>query len=61
MSPDDESTAELRIEQVRRAQSERAAAERTPDDDQAAEHDRRAERAAYLAAKLSDRERSEQE
>jgi hypothetical protein len=54
---DETDTGALRVEQVRRAQAERRAAEETGEH----QHDRRAERAAYLAAKLAERERSEQE
>ena len=59
MSDDPDDTAELRIQQTRKAQAERAAAEASPDDETTHEHDRRAEQAAYLAAKLAEREQTE--
>ncbi len=51
---DDLSTQELRLAQIRREDTEREAAERTPDPDEAATHERRAERAAYLKDKLGE-------
>ncbi len=54
---DETETGALRLEQVQRAQAERRAAEATGED----QHDRRAERAAYLAKKLAEREESERE
>lgn len=56
---DSEDTAELRSLQAERARAERRSAEQAPTDDAARAHDRRAEKAAYLAAKLAERERSE--
>ena len=59
---DDEREAEaLRDEQVRRFQRERLEAERSADDAEAAAHERRAERAGYLAEKLAERAASERE
>jgi hypothetical protein len=54
---DETDTGALRGEQVQRAQAERRAAEETGEH----QHDRRAERAAYLAAKLAEREESERD
>lgn len=54
---DETETGALRIEQVQKAQAERRAAEETGEH----QHDRRAERAAYLAKKLAEREESERE
>ncbi len=51
----------LRDEQVRRFQRERREAENSPDDAEAAQHERRAERAGYLAEKLAERAASERE
>jgi hypothetical protein len=62
MPDDPEPTEELRREQTWRAQVERAAAEQAEqadDQEDARAHDRRAERAAYLAGRLAQRERSE--
>jgi hypothetical protein len=62
MADDPEPTEALRQEQARRARAERAAAEqaeRAEDPEDAHAHDRRAERAAYLAGRLAERERSE--
>jgi hypothetical protein len=62
MDDSDESQVEkLREEQGRIARRERRAAEDAPTADDAHASDRRAEKAAYLAAKLAKRERSEQE
>ena len=58
--PDPE-TQELQLEQLRRERAERGAAEAAPDPEEAAQHDRRAERAAYLREKLAERARSEDE
>ena len=51
----------LRDEQVRRFQRERRQAELADDDVEAARHQRRAERAGYLAEKLDQRAASERE
>jgi len=59
----DEDTApdisDRRREQAKVARAERHAAETAVEDDEALTHERRAERAAYLAAKLAEREESE--
>jgi len=55
----DPSTRELRIEQVQRELRERRHAEETSDKDAVAEHERRADKAAYLREKLADRVRAE--
>jgi hypothetical protein len=54
-------TRELRIEQIRREQTERRAAEETELDDEAEQHARRADRAAYLRERLEERAASERE
>ena len=59
--PDDPSTEELRIGQAAREEREREAAERAEVDQEAAQHDRRAEKSAYLRSKLEERERAERE
>ena len=59
---DDESPGEaLRDEQVRRFQHERREADRASDETEAAQHQRRAERAGYLAEMLDKRAASERE
>lgn len=60
MDDSDESRVEkLRDQQARIARRERQAAEAAPTEDDARANERRAEKAAYLAAKLAKRERSE--
>jgi hypothetical protein len=62
MEDSDEGRIEkLREQQARVARRERQAAQETPDADDARASDRRAQKAAYLAAKLAKRERSESE
>jgi hypothetical protein len=58
--PEDD-TAALRLEQLQRSAREREAAEEAPAPAEERAHERRADRAAYLAEKLADRERSERE
>lgn len=61
MDETDESQIEqLREEQTRLARRERHAAEDAPTEEDARAPDRRADKAAYLAAKLAKREQSEQ-
>lgn len=59
--PDDPTTQELRLSQLRREQAERELAERLPEEDGAEKHERRADRAAYLREKLEQRAESERE
>ena len=56
---EDPTTQELRLEQLQRERAERDAAERgaTPDDTE--QHERRAEKASYLRAKLEQRAEAE--
>jgi hypothetical protein len=62
MSPDeDPKTEELRLAQSSKARDERRQAEESVSDDEAQTHDRRSEKAAYLAARLAEKERSEEE
>ena len=57
----DPKTEELRITQTQRAQDERRREQDAGTEDDARAHDRRAEKAAYLAAKLAEQEQSESE
>jgi hypothetical protein len=62
MSEGDDRTPEsLREEQAERARDERTHAEGATTEHDAVTHDRRSDKAAYLAAKLAERERSEKE
>ena len=56
---DDPSTEELRAVQVEREDAARRAAERAESDEETAQHARRAEKSAYLKAKLEEREEAE--
>jgi hypothetical protein len=58
--PDKEPKAEeLKLTQIERERAERRRAQSVPDDDEAAQHERRAEKARYLAEKLEERAESE--
>jgi hypothetical protein len=59
--PDDRTPEELREEQAEKARDEREHAEQATTEHEAVTHDRRSDKAAYLAAKLAERERSELE
>ena len=59
MSDADPKTEELKATQREREAAERELADRLPDDDEAAQHERRADKARYLAAKLEERAESE--
>jgi len=61
MARDDPSTQELRLEQLRRSDDEREAAQRSDSPSAARAHARRAERADYLSEKLAEREVAERE
>ena len=56
---DRDDTDFLREEQMRRFQRERREAERSDDESEVAQHERRAEKAGYLADKLAERAASE--
>jgi len=56
---DEPITEELKQAQLDREQAERRRAETVPDDDEAAQHERRADKARYLAEKLEERAESE--
>jgi hypothetical protein len=58
--PDPE-TQEMQIVQSRREEQERSRAGEATEEQEAIVHDRRAERAAYLRDKLTERARSEDE
>jgi hypothetical protein len=57
----DPTTEKLRVQQQAREEREREKAERSGQDDETAQHKRRADKAAYLREKLEERERSERE
>ncbi|MBV9194605.1 MAG: hypothetical protein JO168_10720 [Solirubrobacterales bacterium] len=56
---EEEQTAELRRAQLQREQAEHELASAAPDDEEFAQHQRRAEKAAYLRRKLEERAESE--
>ncbi len=57
--PEDPITEELKITQLEREDAERKRARNVPDEAEAAQHERRAEKAGYLAEKLEKRAESE--
>jgi hypothetical protein len=56
---DEPTTEELKLSQLERERAERRRAEAVPDDEEAAQHERRADKARYLAEKLEERAESE--
>ena len=54
-------TEELRLAQVERERIERERAEQSEDDTETREHERRADKAAYLRDRLAEREESERD
>ena len=56
---DEPITEELKLTQIEREQAERRRARTVPDNDEAAQHERRADKARYLAEKLEQRAESE--
>jgi hypothetical protein len=58
---DEQTTEELRALQLEREATEEHRAQSSPDDSEAAQHERRADKARYLREKLAERERSERE
>ena len=60
MTDEDRTPEELREEQADKARDERRHMEDATTGQEAVTHDRRADKAAYLAARLAERERSEQ-
>ena len=61
MAEPDPKTGEMRVEQRDRAANEREAEETAELPDEEHQHRRRADKAAYLAEKLAERERAERE
>ena len=59
--PEDPITEELKLSQLEREQAERRRARDVHDEDEAAQHERRAEKARYLAEKLEERAESERQ
>ena len=59
--PEEPITQELRIVQSERERAEREAAEHSHVPEETAQHERRAERAAYLREKLDEQAESERE
>jgi hypothetical protein len=57
--PEDPITEELKLTQLDRERTERRRSHDVPDEDEAAQHERRAEKAKYLAEKLEERAESE--
>ncbi len=57
----DPKTEELRLEQLKRARSEREQAEESSEAAEEKAHRRRSERAAYLKEKLDERAKSEED
>jgi hypothetical protein len=56
---DEPTTQELKLTQLERERAELRRAEAVADEDEAAQHDRRADKARYLAEKLEERAESE--
>jgi hypothetical protein len=61
MSDDERTADELREEQTEKAREARRNAEQATSEHEAVTHDRRADKAAYLAKRLAEQERSEEE
>jgi len=61
MTDEDRTSDDLREEQSEKARDERRHAEGATSEHDAIAHDRRSEKAAYLAAKLAEQEGSEKE
>jgi hypothetical protein len=57
----DPDTEELRLRQAEREAAERRLADEAPDEDETAQHQRRADKARYLQEKLEERAKSERE
>ena len=58
---DEDDTERLRAETLQRELLERSAAGKADDPEEEHQHERRADKAAYLEEKLAERERSERE
>ena len=61
MNDDDRTPDERRSEQAEKARDERRHAEQATSEHEAVTHDRRADKAAYLAKRLAEQERSKEE
>jgi hypothetical protein len=61
VSESDPKTEELKLTQLERERAERRRAETAPVEDEAVQHERRAEKARYLAEKLDERAESERQ
>jgi hypothetical protein len=61
MPEEDPTTQELRLEQLHREASEREQADESVGEDEAEQHERRADKASYLRAKLEERAEAERE
>ena len=61
MSEEDQTTQELRVEQLRREAAERERADTSIDEDEAEQHERRADKAGYLREKLEERAQAERD
>ena len=59
MADEQHRTEELKVIQTEREAEERERAQSARDDDEAAQHERRADKARYLREKLEEREQSE--
>ncbi|HTP19750.1 MAG TPA: hypothetical protein VMJ65_09110 [Solirubrobacteraceae bacterium] len=59
MADEQHKTEELKVIQTEREAEERERAESSLDEDEAAQHERRADKARYLRQKLEEREKSE--
>ena len=58
--PDEQDTGALKAQQIENIKQSRKLAEEASDDEELAQHERRAEKADYLREKLEERERSEE-
>jgi hypothetical protein len=56
---EDPTTQELRVRQMKREEDARVHADEAPEEADTAQHDRRADKAAYLKRKLEERAESE--
>jgi hypothetical protein len=61
MNDEDPTTQELRVRQMKREEESRVHAEKSPEDADTQQFDRRADKAAYLKRKLEERAESERE
>jgi hypothetical protein len=61
VTEEDPTTQELRIEQLQREATERDRAGASHEEDEAEQHERRADKAGYLREKLEERAKAERE